>query len=147
MEFAQITYAKTVEGNFEVKLINKNTVVASITFPTETLAAEYVDLKTKMKAHAEALIAEVTANIQKAEVETKKVEAAVETKVKEVVADVAKVKADVVADVKEVEAKAETFIEGMKNKIEKQPRKLNRGRSPPRPRSARISSSTRQPRL
>lgn len=122
MEFAKITYTKTVEGNYEVSLINSNhTVIAKITFPTEGLAAEYVDYKTKAKEFAEKLYADATANIQKAEAETKKVVAAVETKAKEVVADVAKVKTDVVADVKEAADNVETAIEGMKNKIEKQP--------------------------
>jgi len=51
MEFAQITYTKTVEGNFEVSLIHNNVVVAKITFPTEELAKEYVDIKTKLNTN------------------------------------------------------------------------------------------------
>jgi len=116
MEFAQITYTKTVEGNFEVSLINKNTVIAKIPFPTETLAKEYVDLKTKLKASTDALIAEVTANLKKAEAETKveaaKVEAA---KVDPAVEEAAfKAKADVAAARAKAEAVAKVEAEAKK---------------------------------
>jgi hypothetical protein len=112
MEFAQVTYTKTVEGNFDVQLIHNNTVIAHITFPTEELAKEYVDIKTKLKAHADALIAEVTANLTKAETEVKFVASKVETKV----ADVAKV---VETGAEKVEDKVENFVGNMKNRIEK----------------------------
>ena len=117
MEFAQITYTKTVEGNFEVSLINKNTVIAKIPFPTETLAKEYVDLKTKLKASTDALIAEVTANLKKAEAETKveaaKVDPAVEEAAFKAKADVAaaRAKAEAVAKVEAEAKKVATAVE------------------------------------
>ena len=116
MEFAQITYTKTVEGNFEVSLINKNTVIAKIPFPTETLAKEYVDLKTKLKASTDALIAEVTANLKKAEaakVEAAKVDPAVEEAAFKAKADVAaaRAKAEAVAKVEAEAKKVATAVE------------------------------------
>ena len=106
MDFADIKYSKTVEGNFDVQLIHNNTIIATITFPTEGLAAEYVDIKQKLKSHADVLIAEVTANLSKVAESTAKVAS---TEVKAV--------AETVAE--DVAAKVNTFATNMKNKIEK----------------------------
>ena len=116
MEFTDIKWAKTVEGNYDVTLIRNNTVVATITFPTEALAAEYVDIKQKLKTHAEALIAEVTANLTKAEA---KAEAAIQTVAAKATTEVKTVVAQAETAVEEVEAKAETFVANVKNRIEK----------------------------
>jgi hypothetical protein len=47
MQYTNVAMAKTPEGTFSVSLINNNLVVATIVFPTEALAAEYLNFKTK----------------------------------------------------------------------------------------------------
>ena len=63
IELPDVTYSKTVEGNFEVKLIRNNTVAATIVFPTEELAAEYTEFKQKLKADTDKLIAQIEAKL------------------------------------------------------------------------------------
>lgn len=112
MEFAQITYTKTVEGNFEVQLIHNNTVIAHITFPTEELAKEYVDIKTKLKADYEAVLAKVKAELSTGIAEAKTAVSKVETDAKAVVADVE-------TDAKAVETKVESVVNSIKARVEK----------------------------
>lgn len=109
MEFTDIQWKKTVEGNYDVQLIRNNVIVAVINFPTETLAVEYVDIKKKLKAHADALIAEVTANLTK----TKS-----KAKVDNAVVSVPETKEE--QPVKNSEDKVETFTANVKNRIEKE---------------------------
>jgi UDP-3-O-[3-hydroxymyristoyl] glucosamine N-acyltransferase len=118
MEFTDIQWKKTVEGNYDVQLIYNNTIVATINFPTETLAAEYVDIKRKLKAHAEALIAEVTANLTKEveQLKTTKAGAIAASLIEDLtggnVTDTPPSKAD-------LQNKVETFTANVKNRIEK----------------------------
>lgn len=67
MEFTEIKYAKTVEGNFNVQLINNNTVVATIVFPTDELAGEYVEFKQKLKSDTDKLLAKLKGGSKVAE--------------------------------------------------------------------------------
>lgn len=63
MEFQEVKYTKTVEGNFDVQLIHNNTVAATIVFPSEELAKEYVEFKQKLKADTDKLLAQLKANL------------------------------------------------------------------------------------
>jgi F0F1-type ATP synthase membrane subunit b/b' len=117
MEFTNIQWKKTVEGNYDVQLIHNNVVVATINFPTEALASEYVDIKQKLKAHADALIAEVTANLTKVETKAETAIKNLAAKVTEQVQAVAKEAED---ETETAETKIETFAANVKNKIEKQ---------------------------
>lgn len=116
MEFADIKWKKTVEGNYDVTLIHNNTVVATINFPTEDLAREYVDIKKKLKIHADALIAEVTANLTKAET---KAEAVVKNAATKATTGIQSVSEGAQAAVENVETKVDTFVANIKNRIEK----------------------------
>ena len=119
MNFTEITYGKTVEGNYEVSLVNNNTVVVKITFPTEFLANEYVELKKKLKADIDWLTAQVKQDYSKVVPTAEKVATIVETDTKKIVAAVEAEASVVVKDVEQVASKvvaaAESAVQAVEN--------------------------------
>jgi hypothetical protein len=109
VEFTEIKYVKTVEGKFDVTLIHNNVVLTTINFEYEELAREYVDIKQQLKSHAAALIAEVTANLLKAEAQA----------VPTIKATTTEIKTTIEKTEAAVESKIETFVANVKNKVEK----------------------------